>query len=220
MTFTLLPLPFSPDALAPHMSAETVTIHHGRHHRGYVDTTNRLALELGQEHRSLVELIQGDIEGALLSNAGQLWNHNFFWKCLSPVRSVPEGRLADLVNDAFGSTEGLSAAFQAAAKAHFGSGWVWLLLDQGSLRIASLHDGDTPASLDQAAPLLAVDVWEHAYYLDYRQDREGYVATVLENLANWDFAAANLDGQGFARADQAAAAASPLIKPPPIFRKA
>ncbi len=212
MPFSLLPLPFAPDALAPHMSAETIALHYGEHHQGYVDKTNRLAAELGQGHRSLVELIGGDIEGQLLNNAGQLWNHNFFWQCLTPASRSPEGRLAGLIGEAFGSAEGLVVAFREAAAAHFGSGWIWLVLDQGALRFVALHDGDTPASLEGVAPLLTVDVWEHAYYVDYRQDRAAYVTAVLESLVNWAFVADNLDGRGLARADQPAKAPLPLPK--------
>jgi Fe-Mn family superoxide dismutase len=202
MPFTLLPLPFTPDALEPHMSAETVRLHHGKHHQAYVDKTNALALEQGQSKRSLLDLIGGDIEGPLLNNAGQLWNHNFFWQCLSARQQQPEGRLADLVTGAFGTIAALEKALVDQAQAHFGSGWVWLVLDQGALKITALHDGDTPASLENMAPLLTIDVWEHAYYVDYRNARAKYVTALLEHHINWAFVAENLDGRGLSRADQ------------------
>lgn len=204
MPFTLLPLPFELAALEPHISAETLALHHGKHHQSYVDKTNLLAADLGQGQRSLVELIGGDIDGPLRKNAGQVWNHNFYWKCLTPEKQQPEGRLADLIADRFGSTSGLLQAIQDEAMAHFGSGWVWLVLDQGALRVTALHDGDTPASLADMAPLLTLDVWEHAYYVDYRQDRASYAEAVPEHLVNWAFVARNLDGQGLSRADQSA----------------
>ena len=204
MPFALLPLPFDPAALAPHMSAETLALHHGKHHQAYVDKTNLLAEELGQDQRSLLELLAADIDGPLLKHAGQLRNHNFFWQCLTPDYRLPEGRLAHLIDTAFGSQAALLDELHQAGMEHFGSGWLWLVLDQGALRVLSLHDGETPVGLEQVAPLLTVDLWEHAYYVDYRNDRAAYLKAVLGNMLDWSFAARNLDGEGLSRADQAA----------------
>jgi Fe-Mn family superoxide dismutase len=207
MAFTLPDLPFGRDALGEFMSAETLDFHHGRHHRAYVDKVNKLAAGEGLEGAALSQVIRaardrGD--SGLLGNGGQLWNHNFFWQCLAPPQGQrPSGRLSVLIDDEFGSADGLLKALEEEAVAHFGSGWTWLVLDRGKLRITSLHDGDTPVVHDGMQPLLTVDVWEHAYYIDYRNDRPKFVSAVLGNIVNWDFVATNLDGGGVARADQA-----------------
>ena len=202
MPFELPPLPFDRTALMPHMSAETLDFHHGKHHRAYVDKTNELAAEAGMEGKSLVEMIRAAKAGQLLSNAGQLWNHSFFWQCLSPAAELPSGRLAKLIEADFGSTDALLNALSEAAVAHFGSGWVWLLLDGDKLKIKALHDGDTPVAHEGMVPLLTLDLWEHAYYIDYRNARPDYAKAVLGKLLNWEFVAKNLDGKGVSRADQ------------------
>lgn len=202
MPFELPPLPFDRTGLMPHMSAETLDFHHGKHHRAYVDKTNELAAEAGMEGKSLVEMIRAAKAGQLLSNAGQLWNHSFFWQCLSPAAELPSGRLAKLIEADFGSTDALLNALSEAAVAHFGSGWVWLLLDGDKLKIKALHDGDTPVAHEGMVPLLTLDLWEHAYYIDYRNARPDYAKAVLGKLLNWEFVAKNLDGKGVSRADQ------------------
>ncbi len=204
MPFELLPLPYDRTALAPHMSAETLDFHHGKHHQAYVNKTNELIVEpeLKDDKVSLVELIRSTKPGPLHSNAGQLWNHNFFWQCLSPNAQQPSGQLAVLIESGFGSTNALCAALAAQAAAHFGSGWIWLLLENGTLKITGLHDGDTPVAHEGMVPLFVLDVWEHAYYIDYRNARPDFTAAVLGNLVNWAFVAQNLDGKGIARADQ------------------
>jgi Fe-Mn family superoxide dismutase len=202
MPFTLPPLPFDRTALAPHMSAETLDYHHGKHHQAYVNKTNELAAEAGMEAKSLVEVIRAAKAGPLRNNAGQLWNHSFFWQCLTPAATPPSGRLAKLIEAEFDTTEALLEAMEKEAVAHFGSGWIWLLLDGGMLKIKALHDGDTPVAHDGMVPLLTLDLWEHAYYIDYRNARPNYAKTVLSKLINWDFAAQNLDGKGVSRADQ------------------
>ena len=204
MPFDLLPLPYDRTALAPQMSAETLAFHHGKHHHAYVDKTNELIAEAGPgaDGQSLVELIRSTKAGPLLNNAGQLWNHNFFWQCLSPDPQKPSGQLAALIESGFGSTDALLTAIAAQAAAHFGSGWIWLLLDKGELKIAGLHDGDTPVAHAEMVPLFALDVWEHAYYIDYRNDRPEFSAAVLGNLVNWEFVGKNLDGNGIGRGDQ------------------
>jgi len=202
MAFTLPPLPFSRDALAPHMSAETLDYHHGKHHQAYVDKTNELVGPAGLAAKSLVELIRAAKPGPLHNNASQLWNHSFFWLGLSPDAPPPSGQLATLIDSGFGSVDGLIKALAKEAVAHFGSGWVWLVLDKGALRIVPLHDGDTPAAHDGMVPLFTIDVWEHAYYIDYRNARPKFVEAVLGSLINWTFVATNLDGKGLSRADQ------------------
>lgn len=206
MAFTLPDLPFGRDALGDFMSAETLAFHHGKHHRTYVDKVNESVGDERLQGASLSQVIRAAQErqdSGLLSNGGQFWNHNFFWQCLAPPEGQrPAGRLTELIDEEFGSTDRLLKAIEAEAAAHFGSGWAWLVLDRGKLRISSLHDGDTPVAHDGMQPLFTIDVWEHAYYIDYRNDRPKFVGAVLGNLVNWDFVARNLDGGGVGRADQ------------------
>ena len=162
MAFYLPDLPFDRQALAPYMSAETLEFHHGKHHKAYVDKTNALAGEKGLTGASLSEVIRAAADRGdkgLFNNSGQLWNHNFFWQCLAPPEGQrPEGRLLQLIEDGFGSTEAMLAKLKDEAVGHFASGWAWLVLDRGALRITSLHDGDTPVAHDGMQPLLTVDV--------------------------------------------------------------
>lgn len=210
MAFTLPDLPYPKDALGDFMSAETLDFHHGKHHRAYVDKTNELAGEAGLEGRALSEVIRAAGEKGdkkLFNNAAQFWNHNFFWQCLaSPEGQQPAGKLAAMIEDAFGTTGELLAKLKAEAVAHFGSGWAWLVLDRDALRITSLHDADTPVVHEGMRPLLTLDVWEHAYYIDYRNARPDFAEKVLGNIVNWEFVGKNLDGDGIARADQQAKA--------------
>lgn len=201
MPFVLPPLPFARDALAPHMSAETLDFHYGKHHQAYVDKTNELASEVWKTGTSLVELIATADEGPLFNNAAQLWNHSFFWQCLSPSKQEPSGDLADWITRDFGSTEELLEKLTAEAVVHFGSGWAWLVLDGDKLKVTSYHDADTPVA-HGVAPLFTLDVWEHAYYIDYRNARPKFAEAVLANIVNWDFVAQNLDGKGAGKADQ------------------
>ncbi|UVO53828.1 superoxide dismutase [Sphingomonas sp. SUN039] len=204
MPFVLPPLPYARDALAPHMSGETLDFHHGKHHKAYVDKTNEIVAAKGLGGMSLVELIKNHTapgDKQLFNQAAQLWNHSFFWQCLSPKKQVPSGKLADLIVRDFGSTEALLKKIAAEGVAHFGSGWAWLVLDSGKLKVASYHDADTPIA-HNVAPLFTLDVWEHAYYIDYRNARPKFAETVLANIVNWDFVAQNLDGKGAGRADQ------------------
>ena len=205
MAFQLPELPYAKDALAPHMSAETLEFHHGKHHKAYVTKTNEL---LGDRlsGASLTEVVraaksQGD--NKLFNNSAQLWNHSFFWQCLAPAEGQqPTGKLAELISEGFGGTEQLLQKLQEEAVNHFSNGWAWLLLDRCQLKIASLHDADTPIVHEGMVPLFTLDVWEHAYYIDYRNERPRFASTVLANIVNWEFVAQNLDGQGFGRADQ------------------
>jgi Fe-Mn family superoxide dismutase len=202
MPFTLPSLPYTPDALAPHMSAETLAYHHGKHHQAYVDKTNQLMAEAGLQGRSLVDVIRSAESDPLRSNAGQLWNHSFFWQCLSGEHTSPPEPLMHLITRDFGSLEALNKTLAEVAVAHFGSGWAWLVLVDGALQVTALHDGDTPIAHGGMAPLLTIDLWEHAYYIDYRNARPGYVEALLTALINWEFVALNLDGNGILRANQ------------------
>jgi Fe-Mn family superoxide dismutase len=211
MAFRLPDLPFSKDALGEFMSAETLDYHHGKHHKAYVDKANKLLGEQpGFEGASLAQVIRGAEEkgdSGLFNNSAQLWNHSFFWQCLAaPEGQRPTGQLAERIEEDFGSTADMLAKLEAEAVGHFSNGWAWLVLDHDRLRIVSLHDADTPVIHDGMKPLLTLDLWEHAYYIDYRNDRPGFAKKVLGNIVNWEFVAGNLDGEGVSRADQEASA--------------
>jgi Fe-Mn family superoxide dismutase len=206
MAFTLPDLPFAKDALGRFMSAETLDYHHGKHHKAYVDKTNALAQEAGLDGRSLSEVIRAARDqGAtgLFNNSAQLWNHSFFWQCLAPPEGQkPSGKLAAMIEDKFGTLDAMLAKLKEEAVGHFASGWAWLVLDGDALKITSLHDADTPVVYEGMKPLLTLDVWEHAYYIDYRNERPKFAESVLANIVNWEFVGRNLDGEGVARADQ------------------
>ncbi len=207
MSFTLPDLPFARDALGDFMSAETFDYHHGKHHKAYVDKLNA-AVEEKRLEGSLSDIIREAKTGgdkAVFNNAAQHWNHSFFWQCLAPPEGQrPEGRLADLIRESFGGTDALLAKLKEEAVGHFSNGWAWLVLDGDALKITSLHDADTPVVYDGMKPLLTLDVWEHAYYIDYRNERPKFAESVLGNVINWEFVARNLDGDGVNRADQEA----------------
>jgi Fe-Mn family superoxide dismutase len=206
MPFSLPDLPYRTEALEPFMSAETLQFHHGKHHKAYVDKTNAMVEEQGIKGESLLEVIRAahqSGDAGLFNNSAQLWNHSFFWQCLAPADGQrPTGQLAAMIEEAFGDTEGLLAKLKAEAVGHFSNGWAWLVLDRDTLKITSLHDADTPVVREGMKPLLTLDVWEHAYYIDYRNARPDFAEKVLGNIVNWEFVAQNLDGNGFARADQ------------------
>jgi len=205
MAFILPDLPFAPDALSPHMSAETLEFHHGKHHKAYVDKVNGWIDEKGLGGKSLVEVIKlakdkGD--KGLFNNAGQIWNHSFFWNSLAAPGQKPSGALLNKINDSFGNVDTLLKKLAEEAVGHFASGWAWLVLKGDTLAITSLHDADTPVVHEDIKPLLTLDVWEHAYYIDYRNARPKFAESVLGNIINWEFVAQNLDGKGVSRADQ------------------
>ncbi len=205
MAFTLPELPYAKDALAPHISAETLEFHHGKHHAAYVKKTNELAEDKGLSGASLIDVVRSakrEGNSKLFNNSAQLWNHSFFWQCLAPQGQRPTGRLAQMIEEGFGGVDQLLQRMQEEAVNHFSNGWAWLVLDRGSLKITSLHDADTPLVYDGMQPLFTLDVWEHAYYIDYRNERPRFASSVLANIVNWDFVAQNLDGAGEKRADQ------------------
>ena len=200
MAFTLPDLPYDKSALAPHMSAETLEYHHGKHHKTYVDNLNKMIVDTEFANADLETVIRKS-SGPVFNNAAQVWNHTFFWNCLAPAGQQPSGRLAALIEEGFGSADELLKKLAAEAVGHFASGWAWLVLDGDKLVVTSYHDADTPV-VHGVKPLLTLDVWEHAYYIDYRNARPKFAETVLGNIINWDFVAQNLDGEGISRADQ------------------
>jgi superoxide dismutase, Fe-Mn family len=192
MAFELPPLPYPKDALAPHMSEQTLNFHYGKHHQTYVNNLNDLIKGTDNERRSLEEIILGAEPGGLFNNAAQAWNHSFFWSCMTPGGGgEPEGELRTAIEQSFGSVDDFLKTFNDKAKTLFGSGWTWLAKGDSGLEIVQTKDADLPLKHGQTA-LLTIDVWEHAYYLDYQNARPAYVETWLEHLVNWEFAASNL----------------------------
>jgi superoxide dismutase, Fe-Mn family len=196
MAFELPSLPYADTALEPYYSAKTFSFHHGKHHKAYVDNLNKLLPGSPFENSSLEEIIMavaGDpTKAGFFNNAAQVWNHTFFWHCMTPGGGgAPSGALAAKIDAAFGSYEKFAEQFKAAAVGRFGSGWAWLVLDGGELKIMSTPNAETPMTGGKKA-LLTVDVWEHAYYLDFQNRRPDFVQTFLDHLVNWDFVAANL----------------------------
>jgi Fe-Mn family superoxide dismutase len=191
MAFSLPELPYSKDALAPHISAETLEYHHVKHHKAYVDNLNKLLDGKPEASKSLEEVIMS-AEGGVFNNAAQIWNHTFYWHSMKPKGGgVPTGDLAAAITRDFGSFEKFKEEFSAAGATQFGSGWAWLVLEGGKLKVTKTPNADLPMKHGQKA-LLTMDVWEHAYYIDFRNARPKYIETFLTSLANWDFAAENL----------------------------
>ncbi|HED31220.1 MAG TPA: superoxide dismutase [Prosthecochloris aestuarii] len=194
-------LPYAENALEPWISARTIGFHYGKHHATYVSKFNELVAGTPFDQQPLedvVKAVAGDADKtAIFNNGAQAWNHSFYWNCLSPDRGgKPSGRLADKINEDFGSYEAFREALANAAATQFGSGWAWLAADNGSLKIVKTPNAETPLTKGMH-PVLTIDVWEHAYYLDYQNRRPDYVAALIDNLANWDFAAENFEAAGF-----------------------
>lgn len=192
----LPPLPYAQDALAPFVSAKTMGFHYGKHHQGYADNLNKLVAGTPFAGRPLEEIIRETAtlpdKTAIFNNAAQVWNHTFFWQSMKANGGgQPSGRLLEMIIGAFGTFEAFKTAFETAGVGQFGSGWVWLVQDGGKVKIVKTANADTPLAHGQNA-LLTCDVWEHAYYLDYQNRRKDFVATFLDHLANWDFAASRL----------------------------
>lgn len=192
MTFTLPELPYAKDALEPYISAETLEYHYGKHHNTYVNNLNKLIAETDFAKASLEDIIKGT-SGGLFNNAAQVWNHTFYWNCLTPDSSkVPTGALAAAINDSFGSFDDFKNQFTQNAVGNFGSGWTWLVKDTGgALSIVNTSNADTPMTQNKKA-ILTCDVWEHAYYIDYRNARPDYLGAFW-NVVNWDFANRNFE---------------------------
>ena len=191
MAFTLPALPWAKDALSPHISAETIDFHYGKHHQVYVTNLNKLLEGKPEASKSLEDLILSS-DGGVFNNAAQIWNHTFYWNSMKPQGGgQPTGKLLELVNRDFGSVDNLLQQLGEAAKTQFGSGWAWLVEEGDKLKVTKTANADLPMKHNQKA-LLTCDVWEHAYYIDYRNARPNYVDAFLKNLVNWDFAAKNL----------------------------
>jgi Fe-Mn family superoxide dismutase len=193
MPISLMPLPYGQDALAPAVSAATLEVHHGKHHKAYVDKTNAATAGGPLENAPLEEIVAAARRDnqKLFNNAAQSWNHGFYWESLTLNPSRPEGELLAAIERDFGSLDGLLGELATRGADHFASGWVWLAAQGGKLSVEETHDGDTLAD-GKANPLLVIDLWEHAYYLDRKNARPEYLKAVLENLLNWPFAAENL----------------------------
>jgi len=200
MSFELPPLPYAKTALEPHMSERTFDFHYGKHHQAYVTNLNNLVKDTPLASQTLEQIIvataKDETKAGVFNNAAQVWNHTFFWHSMKPGGGgAPTGKLADLLTKTFGSLDAFKEQFKAAAVSQFGSGWAWLVLDKGELKITKTANAVTPVATGQT-PLLTVDVWEHAYYLDYQNRRPDFVQTFLDKLVNWDFVAANLAKAG------------------------
>lgn len=194
--FALPPLPYAENALAPHISAQTISFHYGKHTKAYYDTVNRMIAEKGLAGSSLEKVFLDAAKSpdgiALFNNAAQAFNHTFYWQGLTPGGAkTPSGKLARLVEQSFGSFDALKKELTAAAVSQFGSGWAWLVREGDALKVVKTSNAENPLQKQQT-PLLTIDVWEHAYYLDYQNRRPDYVKAVLENLVNWDIVAAHL----------------------------
>ena len=188
MAFTLPPLPYEKNALAPHISAETLEYHYGKHHQAYVTNLNKLVEGKAEANKSVDDIIRSS-EGGLFNNAAQIWNHTFYWHCMKPNGGgQPTGDLADAIKRDFGSFEKFSEEFANAATTQFGSGWAWLVLGSDrKLSVTKTGNADLPMKHGQTA-LMTIDVWEHAYYIDYRNARPKYVEVFMKSLVNWNWA--------------------------------
>ena len=197
MAFELPELPYAKDALGPHISEETLDYHYGKHHAGYVTKLNAATEGTDMANKSLEEIIRataGDpAKAGIFNNAAQVWNHSFYWNCMKPGGGgAPTGDLANKIDATFGGFNDFVEAFKSAAATQFGSGWAWLVLDDsGALKITKTGNAENPIASGET-PLLTIDVWEHAYYIDYRNARPNYISTFMNSLVNWDFVAANL----------------------------
>jgi Fe-Mn family superoxide dismutase len=195
MAFELPSLPYAQDALEPHISAKTLSFHHGKHHQAYITKTNELVAGSPLEGKSIEDVVKAAREQGnkgLYNQSSQVWNHTFFWNSMKPSGGgAATGAVAEKLNAAFGSYEKFAEQFKASAVGNFGSGWTWLVAEGGTLKIVNTDDADTPLGKPGVTPLLTIDVWEHAYYLDYQNRRPDFVQTFLDKLVNWDFVNAN-----------------------------
>jgi Fe-Mn family superoxide dismutase len=195
MAITLPALPYARTALAPMISENTLDFHYGKHHQAYVDNTNKAIDGKPLNDASLEEIIHEahDKDQGLFNNSAQVWNHTFYWNSMGPNGGgAPTGAVEKAINDAFGGYDGFKEAFSNAGATQFGSGWAWLVAKGGKLEVRKTPNAETPLTEKGVTPLLTMDVWEHAYYLDYQNKRPAYISTFLDKLVNWDFANANL----------------------------
>jgi superoxide dismutase, Fe-Mn family len=197
MAFALPPLPYPKDALEPYISAKTLDFHHDKHHQTYVDTLNRLTEGKPEAEQSLEEIIAAthhdDTKTTLFNNAAQVWNHSFFWDCMTKGGGgEPSAAIKQAIDHDFGSHDKFAKEFKEAAVTQFGSGWAWLVFDAGKLKIIKTANAINPIA-GGLAPLVTCDVWEHAYYLDYQNRRADFVQAFLDHLINWEFVARNLE---------------------------
>ncbi len=193
MAFALIDLPYEDTALEPAVSAETLSYHHGKHHKAYIDKTNAALEGSDKADQSLIEVVasaRGSDQG-LFNNSAQSWNHGFYWHSLAETETSPSDELASMIKSAFGSADELKDKLKERGAGHFASGWVWLAEKNGELTIMETHDGDTLADQEGVNPLLTIDLWEHAYYLDHQNARPKYLEAVMDKL-NWSFASENL----------------------------
>ena len=194
MAFELPPLPYDYDALTPYIGSDTLKFHHDKHHATYVNTLNKLTENTELANQSLEEIIKAthsdSSKAGIFNNAAQVWNHTFYWNCLKKNSGSPSGELAEKINAAFGSLDKFKEEFKNAGATQFGSGYAWLVLDNGELKVLKTLNAENPMVKNQT-PLLTADVWEHAYYLDYQNRRPDYLQTFLDSLINWDFVAQN-----------------------------
>jgi superoxide dismutase, Fe-Mn family len=193
--FTLPALPYAESALEPVISSKTISFHHGKHHKAYVDKLNELIAGTAYEAMDLDEIVaksaKSEKDKAIFNNAGQAWNHDFYWKSMAPKGGEPTGKIKDALQSSFGGLKEFKEAFTKAAVGQFGSGWAWLVKgNNGKLKITTTSNADTPIAHGET-PLLTADVWEHAYYLDYQNRRPDHVKAWLDKLANWEFAEKN-----------------------------
>ena len=189
--FILPDLPYPADALQPVLSAELMHLHHDKHHATYVTNVNRMLDEAGRDPSSMEQLVRESAssgEKKLFNNAGQAWNHAFFWECMTPQASSPDGALAQAIDKGFGGLAELKKKFVEEGAGHFASGWVWIVAKGGALSVISTHDAATPITEDGVTPILVCDLWEHAYYLVHKNDRKTYLEQWFDRLANWRFA--------------------------------
>jgi len=194
MTISLIPLPYPADALDPHVSKRTLDLHHGAHHKTYVDKTNDAIAGTNLADADLNEIVKASKDQPkLFNNASQVWNHGFYWHSLTPDRTEPSEALGKAIARDFGSLDALKEELTNAAVNHFGSGWAWLVLKDDKLAVVSTHDAHSPFSDDSGIPLLTIDVWEHAYYLDVQNKRPAYIKAVLDKLINWRSASENFE---------------------------
>ena len=194
MAFELIDLPYDDTALEPAVSAKTLSYHHGKHHKAYLDKTNKAIEGTAHEGKKLEEVVAAarDSDQGLFNNSAQSWNHGFYWNSMAGEESAPSDELKSMIESAFGSVDSLKEKLQERGAGHFASGWVWLAEKGGALSIEETHDGDTLADKDGVNPLLVIDLWEHAYYLDHQNARPAYLKALTTEKLNWNFASENL----------------------------